>query len=191
MLVLLVILFTIKLHALINIFNVIKKKHGQEILKITRNLEELITKHRKIKLDIDFIIKCKREGLIPTFASIKLAIRHGTQHLRRKLARKIMESELQHKYIEKRKIKKKILETTLKLRNNVSLIIYRTVLHQINTAIKSRTKSILTRHDKKFKILCPRQRIAKNLIIATITLNIPCVICHHISYLMTSIQPCH
>ena len=47
-----------------------------------------------------------------------------------------MESELQHKHIEKRKTKKKILETTLKLRNNVSSIIYWTILHQINKAIK-------------------------------------------------------
>ena len=70
MLVILVILFTVKLYAQINIFNVIKKKHGQEMLKITRNLEELTTNHRKIKLDIDFIIKYKREGLIPTFASV-------------------------------------------------------------------------------------------------------------------------
>ena len=150
-------IFTIKLYARINIFNVIKKKHGQEMLKITRNLEELITKHRKIRLDIDFIIKCKREGLILTFASVKLAIRHGIQRLRRNIARKIMESELQHKHIEKRKIKNKILETTLNLRNNVSSIIYRTVLHQINKAIKSRTKSILTSHDKKLKILRQRQ----------------------------------
>ena len=77
-----------KNYARINIFNIIKKKHRQEILKITTNLEELITKHRKIKLDIDFIIKCKREGLIPTFVSVKLAIRHGTQRLRRNYSKK-------------------------------------------------------------------------------------------------------
>ena len=64
-----------------------------------------------------------------------------------------MESELQHKCIEKQKVKKKILETMLKMRNNVSSIIYWTVLHQINRAIKSRTKSILTCHDKKLRIL--------------------------------------
>ena len=117
------------------------KRHGEEILKITRNLEELITKHRKIKLDIDFVIKCKCEGLIPTFMSVKLAIRHSTQRLIKHVARKIMKSELQHKQLEKRKIKKRILETTLKLRNNVSSITYQTVLYQIIKAIKSRTKS--------------------------------------------------
>ena len=50
-----------------------------------------------------------------------------------------------------------ILETTLKLRNNVSSIICQTVLHQINKAIKSQTKSILTSHDKKLTILRQRQ----------------------------------
>ena len=69
-----------------------------------------------------------------------------------------MDSEPQHEHIKKQKIKKKILETTLKLKNNVSSIIYWTVLHQINKAIKSRTKSILTRHDKKLKILHQRQQ---------------------------------
>ena len=68
-----------------------------------------------------------------------------------------MESVLQHKHIEKRKIKKKIFETTLKLRNNISSIIFQTVLHQINKATKSRTKSILIRHDKKLQILRQRQ----------------------------------
>ena len=43
-----------------------KKKYGQEILKITRNLEELIKKDHKVKLNIDFIIKCKRESLLFT-----------------------------------------------------------------------------------------------------------------------------
>ena len=88
---------------------------------------------------------------------MKLAIRHGTQRLGRNIARKIMESESQRKHIEKRKIIKKILETTLKLRNNVSSTIYRTILHQTNKAIKIRTKSIITRHDKKLKILRQRQ----------------------------------
>ena len=68
-----------------------------------------------------------------------------------------MESELQHKHIEKWKVKKKILETTLILRNNVSSINYQADFHQINKAIKSRTKSTLTRHDKELKILSQRQ----------------------------------
>ena len=98
---LLLFFFIIKLYARTNVFNVIKKKHGQEILKSTKQLQELTTKHHKVKMDIDFIIKCRHEDLIPTLMSVKSAIRHGTQRLRRKIARKSMESELQHKHIKK------------------------------------------------------------------------------------------
>ena len=44
-----------------------------------------------------------------------------------------------------------------RLRNNVSYIIYWTVLHQINKAIKSRVISIHTPKNKKLKIQCQRQ----------------------------------
>ena len=57
---LLTILFTIKLYAHIDIFKIVKTKHGQEIIKITRNFEDLITKYHKTILDINFIKKCKQ-----------------------------------------------------------------------------------------------------------------------------------
>ena len=75
--------------------------------------------------------------------------------LKKQIARKIMESELQQKHIEKRKIKKKILEM-LKLKNNVASIIYRTVFHQIDKIIKSQRRSILTRHGKNVGYSKPR-----------------------------------
>ena len=52
---------------------------------------------------------------------------------------------------------KKILETMFRLRNNVSYIIYWTVLHQTDKAIKSRAISIHTQKNKKLKIQCQRQ----------------------------------
>ena len=64
---LLTILLTIKLFARIDIFKIVKRTYGQEIIIITRNLEDLISKHHKIKLDINFIKKCKQEDLIPKF----------------------------------------------------------------------------------------------------------------------------
>ena len=92
----LLIFFKLKLYAPTNVFNVLKKKHGQEILQSTQQLQELTTKHHKVKMDIVFIIKCRHEGLIPTFMSVKSAIRHGTQRLRRNVTK-----ELQHKHIKK------------------------------------------------------------------------------------------
>ena len=58
-----------------------------------------------------------------------------------------------------------------RLRNNVSYIIYWTVLHQIDKAIKSREISIQTQKNKKLKFSVKGNTITKNLIIATIILN--------------------
>ena len=68
----LVILFVIKLYARINIFRLIRGKHGQEVLKHVRSLEENKSSLMKIESDISFIKACKVEQLIPTFAKVKL-----------------------------------------------------------------------------------------------------------------------
>ena len=78
--------------------------------------------------------------------------------LKKKIARIIMDAELQNKHTEKRKLKKKFLEVTGKLRRKVTVIIYSTILHQINKAIKSKEKAISTRHTKKINKLCRRQQ---------------------------------
>ena len=64
-----------------------------------------------------------------------------------------MDADLQNKYTEKRKLKKKFLEVTGKLRRKVTVIIYNTILHHINKAIKSKGKAISTRHTKKMNKL--------------------------------------
>ena len=73
-------LFIIKLYAQINIFKTIKK-HEQDIYKLTKTLEDKITKHRKVKLDIISIKKCKKENIIPAFAKVNVSIKHGTYNL--------------------------------------------------------------------------------------------------------------
>ena len=109
---LLVILFTIKVYARINIFKVVTRKHGQDIVTIAKNVEDLLTKHQKNGLDITFIKICKRENLTPTFATVNLAIRHGTMQLKKKITRSIMNVKLQNKHKEKRNLKKQNLETS-------------------------------------------------------------------------------
>ena len=102
---LLVILFAIKLLAQVNIFKHIERKHGRQILQNIRTLERLKRKWCKINKDIKFIKLCKKEHLIPTFANVKLAIKPGNVKLQQKLARIIMETEVQQKHREKRKIR--------------------------------------------------------------------------------------
>ena len=127
----------------------IKKKHGQELIRTARKLEDLVNKYTKVQLDINFIKTCKKENLIPTFAKVNIAIKHGTQKLKTKIARAVMETEIQNKHIQKRKIKKAIRDTKIKLKSSLTLIIYNTLLHQINIAVKSKVKAITSRHTKK------------------------------------------
>ena len=92
---------------------------------------------------------CKKEQLVPTFAKVIVSIRSGTYKLKRKISRLVMEMELQNKHREKRKLWKDIRSINVSLSTSLSVIVYNTLLNQINIAVKSRIKVIKLRHGKK------------------------------------------
>ena len=103
---LLVILFILKLYARNNTFKYIKEKHGQDVIKIVRSYESLKTRYMKVKADIKFVKSCKKENLTPTFAKVNLAIKNGSKKLKLRIARIVMESEMQNKHYEKKKLER-------------------------------------------------------------------------------------
>ena len=105
----LMLLFTIKLLTQLNIFKHIEKKHGRLALENVRLLEKIKRKSYKISKDINFIKTCKKEDLLPTFAKVKLAIKSGNKKIQQKIAKIIMNTELQQNYPEKRKFKCEII----------------------------------------------------------------------------------
>ena len=140
----------IKLYARKNIFKHIKKKHGPDMIKVVRDFEQKKTKFEKMDADIAFIKLCHKEKLIPQFAKVNVSTRNGTYKLKRKIARLVMETELQNKHREKRKLRKSIRSITVLLSTSLSVIVYNALLHQINIAVKSRIKVIKLRHEKNF-----------------------------------------
>ena len=144
-----VILFLIKLFAWKDIFKHIKKKHGQNMVTIVRSFEQLKTKYMKTVADIKFVKLCKTWDAIATFANVNLSTQYGSYKLKKHIARIIMENELQCKHTEKKKVRKEILQLDKKLRLYLNIVIYHTLLHQINIAVKSRLKAISKRHAKK------------------------------------------
>ena len=130
----------------------IKKKHGRDITRVARKLEYLINKHSKIQLDINF-----REDLRLTFAKANVAIKYGTQKLKMKIARAVMETEIQNKHDRKRKFKKQIWDIKFQLKSSLTLILYNTLLQRINVVVKSRVKAITTGHLSKFSNLCNKR----------------------------------
>ena len=102
---LLVILFIIKLYSRI-IFTRIKKKLRQDVRELVRSYESLMTKYMKVTTDMKFIKFCKVEKIIPTFAKVNFSIRSGSRKLKLRIARLLMEREIQSKHLEKKKLKK-------------------------------------------------------------------------------------
>ena len=58
----------------------------------------------KLKADIIYIKICKKEELIPTFAKVNLAIKNGDFKIKKKVAKLVMEIEIQDKQYHLRKI---------------------------------------------------------------------------------------
>ena len=119
----------IKLYARVNIFRHIKKKHGEEILRVARKMEDLTNKHTKTQLNINFTKISKKEDIMPTFANVNVAIKHGTQKLKMKIACAVMETEMQNKQDQKRKIMKQIRDIKFQLKSSLILILCNTLLH--------------------------------------------------------------
>ena len=62
----------------------------------------------KLKANIIYIKICKKEELIPTFAKVNLAIKNGDFKIKKKVAKLVMEIEIQDKQYHLRKIGKDI-----------------------------------------------------------------------------------
>ena len=116
---------------------------------IVRSYESLKRKLMKVKADINFIKSGKKENFIPTFAKVNLATKNGSRKLKLRLARIIMESEMENKHHEKKKLKKEILAISNQLKGVLGLFLYNALVHKIELAVKSRFKSISFRHQKK------------------------------------------
>ena len=147
-----------KLYARNDIFERIKKKRGQDVITVIRSLEKLQTKYRKVVANINYIKTCKKERLIPTFAKVNISIKNATNKLRRKISSLFMNTELENKNSENRKLKKEIKKICIELKRNSNLIILNTALHQIRVTVKSRLKNISKRHENELFNLRKQQQ---------------------------------
>ena len=148
---LLVILYIVQLYARNNIFKCIKKKHGQGILKIVKTFKNLKTKYVKVQAHIKFIKHCKSENIIPTFAKVNVSLKHSNHKLKSRIAKIVMEAELQNKHCEKKKLKKEIKQIGVELNRMLGIILYSSLIYQINIAVSSRRVAISVHHKKKIE----------------------------------------
>ena len=114
----------------------------------------------KVIANIKFIKLCKVEKIIPTFSKVNFSIKRGSRKLKLRIARLVMESEIQSKHLEKKKLKKELRSICIQPKSVLGLSLYNALLHQVSFAVKSRQKAILKRHEKKLIKFRKNQSIA-------------------------------
>ena len=122
--------------------NTLERNMGKMFITLLDHSKDLKQSYQKVILDLIFIKTCKKEELIPTFANIRLSVKHGSAKLKEIISRIIMESEMQVKHQEKNKLKQELKALTTQLKIALPTLVYTTLLHHINVAVKSRIKSI-------------------------------------------------
>ena len=91
----------------------------------------------KLSKDINFIKTWKNEDLLP--AKVKLAIKSGNKKIQQKIARIIMNTELQQKHCEKRKFKREITQLSMKLKARVGPAIFNVVIYSLDKSIRQKS----------------------------------------------------
>lgn len=65
--------------------------------------------------NITFIKSCQKENLVPTFTKVNLSINSRSYKLRYEISKLIMQTELENKHHEKRKLRTEILSIRIEL----------------------------------------------------------------------------
>ena len=106
-----------------------------------RSLEKVKREYFKISKDINFIKTCKKD--LPIFAKVKQAIKSGNKKIQQKIARIIMSTELQQKDHEKRKLKREIIQLSMKLKPQVGFVLFNGIICSLDKSIKQNSITVL------------------------------------------------
>ena len=105
------------------IFAYINEKHGNETLRLCRGLEKDIIRYEKACYDLRFLLRCKKESLVPNFAKPKLSI-PGDEKLRKQIASLIIKAELKNKHRVCNNLKRQILEKSREIQEKTSFLLF-------------------------------------------------------------------
>ncbi len=148
-----VIIFLIKFLARLNLFSYIQLKHGQTTLAIVRRFEQMKYRIVKIDGDICFIKKCIKESLSPTFARTSVHLKGDNVKLKDKLRKVILNTELNNKNTEKRRLMKSFKQLQGQLQGVLSFLEFSALLYRLTLYTSSRNKVTAERHECKLSKL--------------------------------------
>ena len=103
----------------------------------------------KLKTKVLYIKSSKKEDLIPTFAKVNLSKKSGGYKLKKKVAKLVMDTKLQDKHYQIRKIRMEIRSIAISLKLSIRLILFNAVIHLVEVAIQSTLAVIQKRKENK------------------------------------------
>ena len=115
-----------------------------------------------MKYDIDFLLTCKRNNLMPTFARTKLVVKVSFQ-LHNKIWREIIDAELKNKHWKKKILLNIIRNRQEELKSRIGYITYIVFYHHINKVISKDGTDWIKTHHKKTGGLERRQNKGNNI----------------------------
>ena len=132
--------FIIKIWSRKPIFAYIREKNGAETLRQCRVFEKVVLRYEKLLLDLQFLLTCKKETLVPVFARPKLSI-EGNLKMKKRIAKIIIETELKRKHRMKHELKKDIERLSSSLRGTLTWLLFNTMRNKIRALVSIRIGS--------------------------------------------------
>ena len=144
--------------------SIVRKRHSGEILKTIHKFEKVDYKLRKAKLDINFLMKCHQESVIPNFLKFHLAnkdLRNSITYI--KCQQNLLQSEINNKesYL------KPLQNDFNRLRNDLQFSLNCIDFARISAIFLSSNDNLLKNHDsiqqKKFNKLLTECKLKQGL----------------------------
>ena len=179
---LLVISFIIKLLSRRPFFTNIKEKYGIEQLRRCRQFERTNIKYEKVCCDLNFLLACKKEKLIPAFTKPKLNIETSLK-TKRGIAKLLVKTELKNKHRIKNELKVELQDSSKMLRTYMSFLFYYALLYKVRIIVADKKKTWSVRHEKKLNNLrCVHLNITECV---NLNISVPNVIHNFSTYMLS------
>ena len=138
----------------------LRRRYGHDHTVTVRNLDRLLHKINKTRLDIDFLEKCQRFNVIPKFLHFKLAnnrLRNSKTY--REIQLRLLQEEINHHKKCLRDVLPRYATLLDELKTKTKWYDMLIIESKLNEFSKKTVHKVKERHDKKLKNLCQKRII--------------------------------
>ena len=142
----------IRFPASFSLICVLRKRYGRDLVKEVRTLEKLDFKHKKVILDLDFLISCRKNSVFQKLLQFKVS----DKQLRASKAyisgqKRLLNQEINNKQKSVKSLQQRVIEVKISLNCKMRCMDY---IHVCNASLVSNNKNISKVKETQDKKLC-------------------------------------